>query len=56
MPRAHFSILALTLGIALAPTLAHAQSPAVTFYTSDPQFTYLEDSATDFNAASYNLG
>ena len=56
MPRAHFSILALTLGIALAPTLAHAQSPAVTFFTSNPQLSYAEDSASDFNAASYNLG
>ena len=56
MPRAHFSILALTLGIALAPTLAHAQSPAVTFFTSNPQLAYFENNASDFNAASYNLG
>ncbi|MGI4791567.1 MAG: hypothetical protein ACRYFS_22315 [Janthinobacterium lividum] len=56
MSRIHFNILALTLGIALTPVLAHAQNPAVTFFTSNPQFTYFENSATDFGADSYNLG
>ena len=56
MSRAHFSILALTLGIALTPSLAQAQVPAVTFFTSNPQLSYFRDSASDFNVASYNLG